>query len=262
MEKKTKKSQTGTTTVSLDVESLLMPLALIISTIIFSISFVIGMGRVDIGTVSTKGTTVAGADDSAGAADAGAGTGTVTAGVTSIDDDPIKGDRDAKVFIVEFSDYECPYCAAFYNETEGQIIENYVNSGDVAFVYRDLPLSFHPYAQPQAEAAECIRAQSNDETYWEAHDAIFDRGGQLENDELVALGGELGVDEGELSDCIENGDMTEEVNADASDASAAGVSGTPGFIVGTIDDDGVVTGEVISGAQPYSVFETAIEKYL
>lgn len=252
-------------TVQVDIGPFLMPIALVLSTIIFSVAFLVGMSNLKIESSTSARNTGTNTADAGDAADAPtAAPAVVTAGTTTIDDDAISGDRDkAKVAIVEFSDFECPFCKRFHDDTYSQIISEFVDSGDVIFVYRDLPLSFHPLAQVQAEGAECIReVAGSDEKYFEAHSLIFDRGGKLDRDALVKVANDMGVDGNKVGSCIDNGDKTDEVNGDAADAAAAGVSGTPGFIIGTLKDDGTVEGEVLSGAQAFSAFETVVNKYL
>lgn len=167
------------------------------------------------------------------------------------DDDPFMGDADAPVTIVEWSDYECPYCKRFYDDTLGLIIDNYVKTGKVKLVYRDFPLSFHATAYPAALLGECAREQEGDAVYFKIHDKIFEDG--FDQEALTAYAVTLGVDEGDLTECITEDRFKEEIYADMDDASAIGISGTPGFVVGT---------EIISGAMPYSVFEESIEKAL
>lgn len=104
------------------------------------------------------------------------GTGEKSAKV-NIDDDPILGDKNkAKVAIVEFSDFECPFCQKFHNDTFDQLIENYVDKGDVIYVYRDFPLSFHePKASEAASAANCVQEVAGDEKYFEFSKLYYER---------------------------------------------------------------------------------------
>ncbi len=168
----------------------------------------------------------------------------------SIDDDAIKGDIDAPVTIIEFSDYECPFCARFYSQTLSQIEENYIDTGKVRLVYRDFPLSFHQNAQKAAEAAECAGEQ---DAYYDMHDKLFENQGSLSVSNYKTWAGELGLDQEEFDNCLDSGEMASEVQKDFSDGQQYGVTGTPGFFV---------NGVKISGAQPYSVFEAAIEAAL
>lgn len=172
----------------------------------------------------------------------------------SVDDDAVKGDPDAPVTIIEFSDYECPFCARFYTQTLPSIQEEYIDTGKAKLVYRDLPLPFHANAGPAAEAAECVRAQGGDDAYFEMHDAMFESG-DLSESSLVSLASGLGYD---IQSCLDDETFKDEVQADYRDAQAAGASGTPTFFIGN-DDDGYIK---LVGAQPFAVFQQAIEAEL
>lgn len=170
------------------------------------------------------------------------------------DDDPIMGDKDAPVTIVEFSDYQCPFCAAFYNGALPDIKKKYIDTGKVKLIYRDYPLSFHPDAFPAALLAECVDNLSDDETYYKVHDQIFETiAGGFDYDALSKFAVGLGVDEAKLKKCFDSNEFKDEIYADQKDGEKAGVSGTPGFLV---------NGWLISGAQPFSKFEEVIEKEL
>lgn len=179
----------------------------------------------------------------------GSGSGFVSA---SVDDDAVLGNANAPVTIIEFSDYQCPYCARFWAETLPQIKENYIDTGKVKLVYRDFPLtSIHPMAQPAAEAAECVRkAAGNDDAYFEYHDKLFENQASLSEANLKSWANQMGYN---IGSCLDSGEFSDEVLADMADGSAAGVTGTPGF---------VINGIPVSGAQPYSVFEQIIEEAL
>lgn len=187
---------------------------------------------------------------------------------TSIDDDPILGNKDtAKVAIVEFSDYECPFCNKFRTESLGQIKKEYIDTGKVILVYRDLPLSFHnPAAEREAIAGECIQEQAGDKAYFQYHDKIFEtspgNGEGVDIDGLANIAVELGLDGDKLKDCINNGEFKDEVKEDMAEADRIGINGTPGFVVGKLDEKGNVKGEIISGAQPFSSFQKVLDKYL
>ena len=253
----------------LDVQSLLIPASIIIgSMIIAAVLFFTGgessyFDR-DSDSGSDSGDRAVAQDDGAPAADPAPAA--VTAGRTSFDDDPVLGDRDsAKVAIIEFSDYECPFCKRHHDQTRNQIVENFIDTGDAVMVFRDYPLSFHdPLATEQALAGECIQDQLGDDKYFEYGDLIFQTTTSnigMDKSELYTLAGEVGADVDEFTNCLDSEQFAEEVAADLVDGSAAGVNGTPGFIIGVIEGDEVV-GEVVSGAQPYAVFQGTIEKYL
>ena len=167
-----------------------------------------------------------------------------------IDDDSVKGDPDAPVTIVEFSDFECPFCARFYTGAYAQIDQEYIQTGKVKLVYRDFPLSFHPNAQKAAEAAECAGEQGK---YFEMHDILFERGVTGGSTSYKAFATEIGLDEQEFASCLDSGEMAAEVRQDMADGQRAGVQGTPAFFV---------NGQLISGAQPFPAFQAAIEQAL
>jgi protein-disulfide isomerase len=189
----------------------------------------------------------------------GAGGGAVqpTAGPTptvgpvevSVDDDPAQGPEDAAVTIIEFSDFQCPYCARFDVETLPQILSNY---GDrVRFVYRDFPLiSMHQYALKAAEASECADDQG---AYWKYHDLLFNNQSALDDASLKEYAASLQLDTAAFNQCLDSDKYLSEVQKDEQDGITAGVQGTPAFFI---------NGVLISGAQPYSVFQAAIEAAL
>lgn len=174
------------------------------------------------------------------------------------DDDPWYGSENADVVIIEFSDYECPFCGRFYTETLPSIKQNYVDAGKVAMIFRDFPLQqIHPTALPAAIAAQCVYRESNNnnEVYFEYHDKLFENSNNLTNKNLVQWASDLGYN---ITSCLENDETFEEVQKDVQDGINGGVTGTPGFFI--INRDGGVV--KIDGAQPYSVFEQAIEQQL
>lgn len=172
----------------------------------------------------------------------------------SIDDDAIKGDKNAPVTIVEFSDYECPFCARFYKNTLPQIQSEYIDTGKVRLIFRDFPLSFHRNARPASMAAECVREQGGDDAYYAYHDAIFEnQTAGLGAENLKKWAVEVGAEEGAFTECLESEKYGAEVDKDFADGQAAGVSGTPGFFI---------NGRKVSGAQPFSVFKTIIDEEL
>lgn len=167
----------------------------------------------------------------------------------SADDDPQLGNKDAPVVIVEFSDFECPFCARFRQETLDQIVEQY--GDNVLFVYRDFPLSqMHPHAQQAAEASECADDQG---AFWEYHDVLFENPAALDTDSLVAYAEQLELDVDEFTECLDSGKYTEEVLADLDDGRTYGVTGTPTFFI---------NGVPLVGALPFSSFQEVIDAEL
>lgn len=179
----------------------------------------------------------------------------------SLGDDPYLGDiSTAKVAIIEFSDYMCGYCQRHGQETFPSIKEEYIDTGKVVYVFKEFPLS-SPGAigYTLAEGASCIFNLSGSEVYSEYHEGAF----FLESKEnIVALAKELGVGETEFTACLDENRYKEEVDSDLNEGRNAGISGTPGFVVGLIGEDGVVEGKLIAGAYPYDTFKNAIEELL
>ena len=185
----------------------------------------------------------------------------------SVDDDPVLGDKDALVTIIEFSDYECPFCKRHFDEVFSQLKEKYIDTGKVKLVYRDLPLGFHdPMATKEAVAANCAREQGGDEKYFEYHDEIFERtisnGNGLNDQDLETIAGVVGLNLGEFGNCLEDESQEAEVKKDLADAAEVGATGTPTFFIGKSSDGEIIEGEKLVGAQPFSAFEAVINKYL
>ncbi len=172
----------------------------------------------------------------------------------SIDDDAIKGNQDAKVTIIEFSDFQCPFCGRHFQQTLPEITEKYIETEKVRYIFRDFPLGFHENAQKAAEAAECARfVAGNDETYWKIHDKLFENQDALDIESLKQYAKELGLNTEKFNDCLDSGQMENEVKNDLEEGQNYGVKGTPAFFI---------NGRFVSGAQPFSVFEEIIEEEL
>jgi protein-disulfide isomerase len=173
-------------------------------------------------------------------------------------DEPVRGDKNATVTLVEYSDFECPFCGRFH-PTMQQIMEEY--EGKVNWVYRHYPLSFHPNAQKAAEASECVLEQKGNEAFWTYADAIFDTNiklGSLTPDAIDDAAEAAGVNMTTFSECLDSGKYAQKVADQMSAGTAVGVSGTPGTFI--ITDDGAQ--EFISGAYPIDQVKASIDKYL
>lgn len=168
----------------------------------------------------------------------------------SIDDDAIKGDPKAPVTIVEFSDFECGFCAKFYQNAYKQIDEEYIKTGKVKLVYRDFPLSFHKNAQKAAEAAECAGEQDK---YYEMHDILFENYRNLDEHLLPDYAKEIGLNMSQFNSCLDSDLMAEEVKTDFNDGRSVGVTGTPAFYI---------NGTKITGAQSFEKFKQIIDQEL
>jgi protein-disulfide isomerase len=164
------------------------------------------------------------------------------------------------VTVIEFSDFQCPFCSRFWNQTLPQIKQEYQDK--VRFVYRDFPLtSIHEWAEKAAEAAECADDQDK---FWEYHDLIFANQNalseQLQTEGLSAVlttfrsyASDLGLDTAPFNDCLDSGKYTSEVQKDLQDGQSYGVTGTPAFFI---------NGQLVSGAQPFANFKTVIDTAL
>lgn len=166
-------------------------------------------------------------------------------------DGPTLGDPDAPVVIVEYTDFQCPYCARHFQQTLPQIKENFIDTGMVYYVFKDFPLtSIHPQAMVAAEAGRCAHDQG---AYMEMHDILFQRQAQWGNNQAAEMfstyAEELGLDVDTFTECMASGKHQAGIMADLEEGAGFGVRGTPGFFL---------NGNFLSGAQPYGLFEEAI----
>lgn len=184
----------------------------------------------------------------------------------SLDNDPVIGNKDAQVTVIEFGDFECPFCKQSFEELLPQLKRDYIDTGKVKLVYRDFPLDFHENARKEAEAAECARDQGGVASYYKYHDQIFTQtesnGTGLALTQLPAIAKTLGLNAQQFQECLDSGKYAEEVEKDYQDGMAAGITGTPGWFIGKTGDDNTITAPAVEGAQPYSVFKTIIEEQL
>ncbi|MDQ3008418.1 MAG: DsbA family protein [bacterium] len=174
-------------------------------------------------------------------------------------DDYFRGGENAKITLVEYSDYECPFCARFH-PTMNQIMAEY---GDqVKWVYRHYPLSFHPNAQKAAEAAECVGKLGGNDAFWVYGDTIFEEntkaGGQISPTVIESSVQAAGVNMQQFKTCLDSGEMAQKVTDAMAGGSAAGVTGTPGTVLVTEGGDY----ELINGALPYESVKATIDSYL
>jgi protein-disulfide isomerase len=167
----------------------------------------------------------------------------------SADDDAVLGDKNAPVTIIEFSDYECPFCARFHSQTLPQLKKEYIDTGKAKLVYRDYPLAqIHRQATIAAEAAECVRDEAgNDEAYFEYHDTIFENQQSVNEANLKLWAQQQGFD---INKCLDSGKFKSEVQKDLQDG---GQLGTPTFFI---------NGKQLRGAQPFSAFKQIIDAEL
>jgi protein-disulfide isomerase len=171
----------------------------------------------------------------------------------------VKGGDGAKVVLVEFSDFQCAYCARFASETLPVLDREYVAAGTVKLAFRHLPLSIHPLAQRAAESAECA---ANQGYFWQMHDSLFARQDALDEASLEQRAADLRLNIEVYRECM-RGQSAPKVKRDAVLAQALGVHGTPAFFFGTITaDDHVKVVSTLAGARPVAEFKEKLDKLL
>jgi len=260
-EKKVSKSKEDVVTIG--TEKLVAPIALILVAIIVSVILVSGSkDNLASDESESTGNAVEGTTDST---DYGEYSDYITENIsTSIDDDPYLGDRDtAKIAVVEFSDYQCPYCNRHTIEVMPDIISNYVDTGEGIYVFRDLPVHGEE-AEKRAEIGGCVNEVVGAKEFFEYHEKMlevqFEDGN--DNPDIYAIISDLGLDSGAVKDCYETGKYAEEIAKDAEDANVIEINGTPGFVVGILKEDGTVEGSRITGALPFETFKMVIDRLL
>ena len=177
----------------------------------------------------------------------------------SVADAPMLGRADAPVTLVEFSDYQCPFCQRFFATTLPTLKKDYIDAGKVRYVFRDFPLEMHPHARKAAEAAHCAGEQGK---YWEMHDMLFQHQAALAPPQLAEHARTVGVDEPKFAECLSSGRYATRVERGLTDGAAAGVQGTPGFVVGRTQTGDIVEGTPIRGALPLETFRRIIDQIL
>ena len=173
---------------------------------------------------------------------------------------PIEGADDARTVLVEFSDYECPFCARHANSVLGELRQKFVSTGKIKYAFANNPLSIHSNAQLLATAAICAGEQGQ---YWKVHDSLFRTQSKTKAD-LVSLVRTLSLDSGKFQRCLdESPEPAKQIERDMQKAQEFQLTATPGFALGQVDSQGrVAIQKLIVGAQPLTVFETAINEVL
>lgn len=165
------------------------------------------------------------------------------------DDDPTRGPEDAPVTMIEFSDYECPFCQRYFDQVATRLWQEY--EGKILYVFKDFPLtSMHPNAKPAAEAAMCAYEQ---DAFWEFHNKLFSMELDLNKETYNKYAADLDLDLEQFTECLDERRYSENVQADMDFAANLGVSSTPTFLINGIP---------VIGAQPYEVFVQLIESEL
>lgn len=182
-----------------------------------------------------------------------------------LNEGPAKGEPSAKIVVVEFSDYECPFCAQHFRDTLPKIERDYISTGKIRYLFRNFPIeSRHKNAMFAAEAGLCAGDQGK---YWEMHDFLFTTQGKVNKDQAIAQAKTLRLELGVFQRCLDERAKQEAVRTDLRSGTAAGVTGTPAFFIGRAENLEKDTMQlevyrIISGAEPYETFQTAIDSLL
>ncbi len=182
--------------------------------------------------------------------------------VLDIADVPAKGTKDAKVVLVEFSDFQCPYCGRFSRDTIPQVQADYVDTGKVKYVFADFPLeAIHPYAFKAAEAASCAGEQGE---YWKMHDHLFANQTKLKPEDLSRYAEAIGLDKSKFQQCLDTQKRAPSIRKTMAQAGEAGVSSTPTVMVGLLQPNSskVKILRVLKGAQPFAAVKDALDNAL
>jgi protein-disulfide isomerase len=171
----------------------------------------------------------------------------------------VLGKSDAPLTMVEFTDYQCPYCGRFETTTFPEIKKNFIDTGKLRLILRDLPLGdMHPFALKAAQSVHCAGDQGK---YWEMKELVFKNQNKIDVDSLAGYAKDLALNGDTFKSCMADGKHLKEIGDEAKYAQSLGITGTPTFILGKTAGD-TVEGRVIVGAQPLAVFEAAINEML
>ncbi len=170
---------------------------------------------------------------------------------------PILGDLKAPVTLIEFTDYECPFCKKFYKNALPKLKKEYIDTGKLRLVVRDFPLPFHKNARPAANAAHCAGEQDK---FWPMHDALYE-GNKMSAEDIKNHATKIGLKLEPFQNCLKAQRYKKYINNDMKEAQMAGVRGTPAFILGKTTDN-LVSGEFISGTRGFKFFKSRIDKLL
>jgi len=169
------------------------------------------------------------------------------------------GAAKAPLVLVEYTDYQCPFCQQFHNTAFAQIKANYIDTGKIRFISRDFPLDFHENARRAATAGRCAAEQGK---YWEMRHVMIVNADQLKADNLMSYAGQVKMDVPKFKTCLDSPDKFKaQIDQDIAEGGVAGVQGTPSFVIGYLDND-KLQGVRLVGAQPYAQFDAKIQEML
>ncbi len=172
--------------------------------------------------------------------------------------EPSLGSPNAPITIVEFSDFECPYCQRFHHETLPKLESEYINKGLVRFVHKDLPLPFHKNSTQAAKVARCSMEQDD---YWLTYKALFTKQNCLNCHGALTIAQTAGLNVESLKECLKSGEVASIVNSNVSEAKLHGIRATPTFVIGPSQGDKHY-GKIVSGAMPWPKFRLLVENAL
>jgi len=173
--------------------------------------------------------------------------------------EPFMGSRNAPLTIVEFSDFECRYCRLFHEQVLPSLKRDYIDTGLVRFIHKDLPLPFHRQAKPAAAAARCAAEQNR---YWDLYSALFDQQICLECRGVVEIAEDINLDTSRLQACMQHDTTKALITANLSEAQLHNIRATPTFVIGPSRSDGKHQGDIIEGAVPWPQFKALIDQRL
>jgi protein-disulfide isomerase len=161
------------------------------------------------------------------------------------------GRSDASLTLVEFADYQCPYCRQFHTAVFEKLKKNYIDTGKLRFVSRDLPLDIHSGAFKAAQAARCAGDQNN---FWPMRDTLITHADSLNDDSILTYARQLGLEMVRFRSCLDTGKYLPDIHRDITEANSVGISVTPSFVLGEVSA-GTIDGVKVVGAQSYAAFE-------
>ncbi len=187
-----------------------------------------------------------------------------TEAIIDIKGAPIKGDKNAKFVMIEFTEYECPFCGKYARETQPQISKEYIETGKMRQVFMDFPLAMHRRAPKASEAGLCAADQGK---FWEMSDKLFDNPTNnptwLEPENILKIAEGLGLDMTAFKACLDGGKRADDVKKRMAVGQKAGMTGTPAFYLGYMMPDGTVKAtKQLKGAMPFASFKAAIDEML
>lgn len=183
-----------------------------------------------------------------------------TTGTLSLEEDMTTGAQDARVVLVEFTDFQCPYCGDFHQEAFQKIADQYIATGKVRYAVRNFPMPMHPYAFTAAKVAMCAAHQNK---FWEMEDKLFANQRALDAEDLVEYARQVGLDMNQFKDAVNSDEIDKAIRRHIQEGMKLGVNGTPTLFIGLAQPgEQVRIIEEFEGAQPFEAIQPAIEQAL